>query len=221
MSVEIQVHMAADMPSPTVKVWAPLAHATPVATVTLTQDAERKGLYRGTFTGDPGWYSIDKFSGTSLLGTSWINVEAESGTYVEADPRSLSAVKAKTDLIGSVPWSSSAGSLTNGQALRIKIGDKVTFTLTSTVADAVANLTGKTVRFGVKDLAGNQVINTTATVVVATGFQSVSVTLLPAVTILLSPLTGKFDVQAEFSTNDIITFITGDVTIIADYSGVA
>jgi hypothetical protein len=221
MSVEIQIHMAADMPTPTVKVWDPLAHATPVETVTLTQDADRKGLYRGTFTGPVGWYSIDKFSGSSLQGTSWINVEAASGVYVEADPRSLSAIKAKTDLIGSVPWLSSGGTLTSGQALTIKIGDKVTFTLTSTVADAVADLTGKTVRFGVKDMAGNQIINTTATVLVATGLQSVSVTLLPAVTILLSPVTGKFDVQAEFASNDIATFLTGDVTIVADYSGTA
>lgn len=221
MSIEIQIHMAADMPSPTVKVWDPLTHATPVETVTLTQDSDRKGLYRGTFTGPSGWYSVDKFSGSSLQGTSWINIDAESGVFVEADPRYLSSIKAKTDLIGSVPWTSSGGTLTNGQALTIKIGDKVTFTLTSTVSNAVADLTGKTVRFGVKDMAGNQIINTTATVLVATGLQSVSVTLLPAVTILLSPVTGKFDVQAEFASNNIATFLTGDVTVVADYSGVA
>lgn len=221
MSVEIQVHMDADLSTPTVKVWDPLTHGTPVETVTLTQDADRKGLYRGTFSGAAGWYSLDKFSGSTLKGTTWINIESASGTYVETDPRSMSAIKAKTDLIGSVPWTSSGGTLTNGQALTIKAGDKVTFTLTSTVSNAVADLTGKTVRFGVKDMAGNAVINTTATVVVATGLQSVSVTLLPAVTISLPAVTGKFDVQAEFASNDIVTFLTGDVIIIADYSGVA
>jgi hypothetical protein len=222
MTIEIQVFMAADLPSPSVKLWVPLEHAAPAATVSLTQDAERKGLYRGTVTDLAGWYTLDKFSGSSLLGSSWINIDAAEGEFIESDPRVLTVIKAKTELIGSVPFSSSGGALSPNDPIQIKIGDRRVLTLTSMVEDFVGDLTGVTVRFGLRDMSGNQLVSlSNVEVLVPTGLQSVRVVLLPSLTIGFPVASGYFDVQAEFAADNIVTFLTGSFNTVADYSGVA
>lgn len=133
----------------------------------------------------------------------------------------MAAVKARTDLIGRTTFISASSLVTTDGQMTIKIGDKMEFTFTSDTEDVVGDLTGITIRLGAKTAEGTVMFeSTSATILVATGFQSVKFTLLPAVTLALTAGYGYFDVQAEFAANDIRTFITGTVVVVADYSGV-
>lgn len=134
----------------------------------------------------------------------------------------MAAVKAKTDLIGRTTFISASSLVTSDGEMTIKVGDKHEFTFTSDTLDIVADLTAVTLRLGAKTSAGDVMFETTsATVLVATGYQSVKFTLLPAETLLIPVGFGYFDVQAEFASNNIRTFITGTVSVVTDYSGVA
>lgn len=130
-------------------------------------------------------------------------------------------IQAKTDLIGAITWVSSSGLIDSNGVMNIKAGDRHEFTLTSTVEDAVPDLTGVTIRFGIKNTSGDQLLEVTAVdILSATGFQSVKVTILPAESILLPSGGAFFDFQAEYAADDHRTFLTGSTVTTTDYSGV-
>lgn len=151
--------------------------------------------------------------GLELLG----GLTLDSGTLAL-----LNQIKAKTDLIGAVTWIVEGASVSSTGSIVIKAGDRKVFTLTSDTEDAVPDLTGIPIRFGIRNTSGVQLLSKTSeiTVLNGTGFQSVEIVLLPSETILI-PSGGSFwDVQAEYSPTDVRTFFTGSATTRMDYSGV-
>ena len=214
--------------SPAAKFHDTNGHASALSTPTLTQDAERESVWKGTVTEAlAGWYSVDLYDGSDYLRTTFIYLADDTGTYFESDPNVIDtivrAIKTKTDTIARVTWLISDSTIDDGGVMTIKAGDKHVFRLTSTVEDAVPDLTAITCRFGIYDASGNEIYSSASavSVVTATGFQAVDVTLLPADTIDFPPGAALFDVQAEYAADDIRTFISGSVQILADYSGTA
>jgi hypothetical protein len=224
-STEIQVKLDAGQSSVTVRLFAPGTHGSPAETVSVSEDPDRDGLYVGTVTGSlSGWYEADKYVAAVFDSSEWIYLQDDSGPYIASDPRVLhdkaDAIQAKTDLIGRITFMASSGAVDSNGNITVKAGDYTQITLTSDTADVVPDLTGQTIRFGISDSSGNQLVETTnATVLQATGLQSVQITLTPAQTSALNVRTAFFDLQAEYSTSDHRTLFSGPVTITPDYSG--
>lgn len=195
-------------------------------TVTLTESGT---YYTGT-TSETGTVifevlvsgsKVDAFVRTIEGDAPHIILESLEGSTLDSvNAAILAAIKAKTDTIGSVTFIISDNAVSSGGSLVIKAGDRHEFTITSDTADVVPDLTGETIRFGVKGNGGVQLLETTdVTVLVATGLQSVQIVLTPAQTILLSQGAYHFDIQAEYSTTDHRTLVTGSVQVNPDYSG--
>ena len=122
-------------------------------------------------------------------------------------------------LIGTVTFTYADSTIVGGAIVPIKAGDLKTLTLTSDTADVVPDLTGVTMRFGVKQ-GDRQLIETTSVVVdVATGLQSVTVTILPSETVNLDTQNAVYDLQAEYSATNHRTLISGACAITNDNSG--
>lgn len=134
----------------------------------------------------------------------------------------LAAIQAKTDLIGNVTFLIASHLPDSRGTINIKAGDTHNFVFTSDTEDPFPDFTGKTVRFGIRDANGNQIVNTTTvTILSPTGFQSVQVDLLPALTLSLEGISAFYDVQVEYAADDIRTIFTGDVKVDRDHSGTA
>ena len=132
----------------------------------------------------------------------------------------LAAIKAKTDLIGNVTFLTSTHLPDTKGEIKIKAGDTHAFVFTSDTEDVLPDFTGKTVRFGIKDANGNQLVEDTNVVINSpTGFQSVTVNLLPPVTLALEGVSAFYDVQIEYDANTVHTIFTGPVKTYKDYSG--
>jgi hypothetical protein len=143
----------------------------------------------------------------------------------DASQATLLEVKAKTDLIGTSTFVAASFAPDSGNTIRLKVGDSPTITFTSTVLDTVPDMTGATIRFGVRRYpSGEQLLSVdTGEVLVATGLQSVRVALTVADTTLLEAasdcLEYRYDVEARYSDGAVRTFQSGLAMVEQDYSG--
>lgn len=195
---------------------------------TLATLTESDGEYVGTVTGAlAGVYVFEVLLSGQPLWEGLGEIADTAGPFpVGTDlylANRLEAIKDKTDQIGSVTFVLSGGAVASDGSMVVKAGDRHVFTITSDTEDVVPDLTGVTIRFGIKGNSGSQLLSKTTDISIeqATGFQAVEVTLNPAETILLTQGSYHFDVQAEYSTTDVRTFVTGSVQVKSDYSGVA
>ena len=149
-----------------------------------------------------------------------------AGGEGDASQSTLLAVKQKTDLIGTTTFVAASFAPDSGNAIRIKVGDSPTITFTSSVENAVPDLTEATIRFGVRQHpSGEQLLTVnTGEVIVATGLQSVRVPLLVADTLLLQDASDcfeyRYDVEARYGDGSVRTMQSGAAMIEHDYSGV-
>jgi len=194
-------------------------------TVTLSESGN---YYTGDVTGaHAGQFVFETLISGTVVGASIRTIADDAGPYIIHDAMEMedshAAIKDRTDRIGSVTFLLSGGAVASDGSMVIKAGDRHVFTITSDTEDVVPDLTGNTIRFGIKGNSGDQLLSKTTDISIeeATGFQSVEVTILPAESILLPQGAWHFDVQAEYSATDVRTFVTGSVTVKSDYSGTA
>ena len=137
----------------------------------------------------------------------------------------LTQIKDKTDQIGNVTFIHHSNVPDSSGNIEIKQGDRKEITWTSDTEDKYPDLTGKVIRFGLKN-GDNQLVElasdvnpTQVLILQPTGFQSVKLILFPSDTIAIPRSASKYDVQAEYAVDDVKTMFTGSAAIVEDYSG--